>query len=354
MLIPRKGTAAVFFPAALLLLLAAGCFVVLRPFLSAVLWAAILAYSTWPLYRHLHATLPRFATLTAALMTVAVAAVIVVPFVVVGSELVENSAPVINAVRTALEQGPPAPPAWIAEVPVIGPDLVDYLAQAAKDGTSLASHLREWVGPAQSLILQAARTIGSGLLGLALSVFILFFLYRDGTLIADHLLMSLTRLGGPTAIRLLAVAGSTIRGVVYGILGTALAQGTLAAIGFRLMEIPGALFLGFVTFFFSFLPMGPPFVWVPVLLWLVLEERFAAAAFLAVWGFVVISGVDNLLKPYLISRAGSLPFILVLLGAFGGVLTFGLIGVFIGPILLALGYNLILEWGGAEPVGGGG
>src|SRR5262249_53924970 len=102
MLIRGKNTR-VIFPGILLLILAAGCFVVLRPFLSAVLWAAILAYSTWPIYRHLHASLPRLETLTAALMTLAVAAVIVVPFVVVGSKLVENSAPVVNAVRAALE-----------------------------------------------------------------------------------------------------------------------------------------------------------------------------------------------------------------------------------------------------------
>ena len=121
-------------------------------------------------------------------------------------------------------------------------------------------------------------------------------------------------------------------------------------VGFVIVQVQGALFLGFLTSFMSLLPMGPPLVWVPVVIWLGAQGRIAAAVFLAIWGVFVISGVDNLLKPYLISRAGKLPFVLVLLGALGGVLAFGLIGVFLGPVLLALGFNLVLEWSGATPV----
>jgi predicted PurR-regulated permease PerM len=149
---------------------------------------------------------------------------------------------------------------------------------------------------------------------------------------------------------LLAVAGATIKGVVYGVLGTALAQAILAGIGFFVFQVPGALFLAFLTFIMSLLPMGPPLVWIPAVIWLVAHDRIAAAIFLAIWGFLVISGIDNLLKPYLISRAGRLPFILVLLGALGGVLSFGLIGIFLGPILLAMGFNLVLEWSGRAAV----
>jgi predicted PurR-regulated permease PerM len=228
--------------------------------------------------------------------------------------------------------------------------LAEYLAEHANDASIVSGQLREFLGPAQGWILGAARTIAAGLLELVLSVLIAFFLYRDGALTARRLQRTLERLGGARALQLLGVAGATIKGVVYGILGTALAQGALAMIGFIIVQVQGALFLGFLTFFMSLLPMGPPLVWVPVAIWLGVQERIAAAVFLAVWGVFVISGVDNLLKPYLISRAGSLPFILVLLGAFGGVLAFGLIGVFLGPVLLALGFNLVLEWSGAAPI----
>ncbi len=347
----EKGRSALegFLPVLLLGLLALGCLVVLRPFLTAALWAAILAYSTWPAYRYLH-QLFGSRSWAATAMTAVVAAVIIFPAVMVGSELVENSAPVIRSVQDFFSEGPLTAPSWIGRIPIIGPDLVQYIADHAIDGSALAGHLRELLGPAQRLIIDAARTIAAGLLELVLSVLIAFFFYRDGAYIAPRLQRSLERLGGARAIQLLGVAGATIKGVVYGVLGTAFAQAALAMIGFLVVQVQGALFLGFLTFFMSLLPMGPPLVWVPVVIWLAVHERIAAAIFLAVWGLFAISGVDNLLKPYLISRAGKLPFILVLLGAFGGVVAFGLIGVFLGPILLALGFNLVLEWSGKVPV----
>lgn len=280
-------------------------------------------------------------------MTIVVATVIIVPAVVLGSELVENSAPVISAIQEFFSQGPLIVPRWLGRVPIVGPELVQYMAEHPIDGSALAEHLRDVIGPAQRFIISTARTIGSGLLELVLSVAIAFFLYRDGIYIARRLQRSLERLGGARAIHLLGVAGATIKGVVYGVLGTALAQAALAMAGFLVLQIQGALFLGFLTFFMSLLPMGPPLVWVPVVVWLAAHDRIIAAILLALWGLFAISGVDNLLKPYLISRAGKLPFILVLLGAFGGVVAFGLIGVFLGPILLAMGFNLVLEWSGA-------
>jgi predicted PurR-regulated permease PerM len=339
-------------PVLLLGLLAIGCLVVLQPFVTALLWAAILAYSTWPAYLRLHRGMGT-RQWAAAVMTLTVAAVIILPVVVVSTELVENSAPVIASVQGVFNNGLPAPPDWIARIPVIGPELAAYLADHANDSSVIAGHLRQLVGPVQGLVIDAARTVAAGLLELVLSVLIAFFFYRDGAFIARRLQRTLERIGGERALQLLGVAGATIKGVVYGILGTALAQGALAMIGFLIVQVPGALFLGFLTFFMSLLPMGPPLVWVPVVIWLGVQERIAAALFLAVWGIFVISGVDNLLKPYLISRAGSLPFILVLLGAFGGVIAFGLIGIFLGPVLLALGFNLVLEWSGTGHVGEG-
>src|SRR5688572_10503422 len=130
------------------------------------------------------------------------------------------------------------------------------MAEHANDASIISGQLREFLGPAQGLILGAARTIAAALLELVLSVMIAFFLYRDGAFIARRLQRTLERLGGARALQLLAVAGATIKGVVYGILGTALAQGALAMIGFIIVQVQGALFLGFLTFFMSLLPMG--------------------------------------------------------------------------------------------------
>jgi predicted PurR-regulated permease PerM len=152
------------------------------------------------------------------------------------------------------------------------------------------------------------------------------------------------RVAGADALRLLEVAEGTIQGVVYGIIGTALAQAVLQVIGLLLAGVPGALLLGGLTFFLSVVPVGPPMVWGGAAAWLYFNGQMGWAIFVALWGFFVVSTVDNVIKPYLIARGANLPFVLVLLGVLGGVLAFGVIGVFIGPTLLAVGYRVMLEW----------
>jgi len=142
----------------------------------------------------------------------------------------------------------------------------------------------------------------------------------------------------------LSLVGETITGVVYGVVGTALAQGLIAGVGFMIAGVPAAALLGLVTFFISFIPMAPPLVWLPVVAWLYWNEGLGVAAFMFVWGMFAISGIDNVIKPWLISRGAQLPFVVVFLGIAGGVLGFGFIGVFIGPILLAVGLNLLRAW----------
>jgi predicted PurR-regulated permease PerM len=156
----------------------------------------------------------------------------------------------------------------------------------------------------------------------------------------------LERLGGLRAQRLLAVAASTVRSVVYGVIGTALAQATLQGLGLWLAGVPAAFFLGFLTFFLSFVPLGPPMVWLSAAAWLLYNEAFGWGLFLIGWGFFVVSGVDNVLRPYLISRGSKLPLLLVLFGVLGGLMAFGFLGIFLGPTLLGLGYVLFQEWTG--------
>jgi predicted PurR-regulated permease PerM len=131
---------------------------------------------------------------------------------------------------------------------------------------------------------------------------------------------------------------------VIGILGTAIAQGVLAGIGFWIAGIKAAPLLGFATFLLSAVPVGPPLIWIPVGLTLLSQGATGYGIFVLAWGFFVVSSIDNVIKPLLISRGSDLPFILVLLGVLGGVVAFGFIGVFLGPVLLAIGYALIKEW----------
>ncbi|HEY4139633.1 MAG TPA: AI-2E family transporter, partial [Casimicrobiaceae bacterium] len=184
---------------------------------------------------------------------------------------------------------------------------------------------------------------------LALSILIAFFLFRDGDEIIGRLRAGIARIAGDHGGRLANVAVGTVRGVVLGILGTALVQGILAGLGFWIAGIKAAPLLGFATFLLSPVPVGPPLVWVPAGLWLINIGETGWGIFVLLWGMLVVSTIDNVIKPLIISHGSDLPFVLVLLGVLGGVVAFGFIGVFLGPVLLAVGYGLLQEWAAHRP-----
>jgi predicted PurR-regulated permease PerM len=187
-------------------------------------------------------------------------------------------------------------------------------------------------------------SIARGLIDLTIGVMIAYFFFLHGARVSVRVSNLIHRFGGPYGQRLLDISKNTLIGVVYGMLGTALAQGMLAALGFWMADVPGASFLGLMTFFLSFIPNGPPFIWAPVALWLYSEGETWRAVFVGLWGLLAISTIDNVLRPFFISLRGNLPFVLVLMGVIGGILAFGFIGIFIGPTLLALAYVLIMDW----------
>ncbi len=328
----------------LLVILTIGCFLVLRPFLSALLWALILSFSTWPLYARLLGALGGRRTLAAGLMTLLVAAVLILPPVLVGSSLADNVAQVVAMTRPLLAQGLPGPPGWIADLPLIGPTLNGWWHDLSQQGSDWTAVLHPYLETGRDLLLSTGVSLGQAVLQLSLSVLAAFFFFRDGAAGGRQLDAAVSRLAGERARSLLAVAGGTVKGVVYGIMGTALAQATLQMIGLWLAGVPAAGFLGFLTFFLSFVPMGPAVVWLPASIWLIYKGALGWGVFIAIWGFFAVSGIDNVLKPWLISRGSKLPLILVFLGVLGGVVTFGFLGIFLGPTLLALGYTLVQEW----------
>lgn len=333
-----------------LALIVVGCFFVLAPFLSALLWAVIVTYSTWGAYTRVLATLRGRRTLAALVMTLTLAAVLVVPVAVVANKLGDNARNLSRAVAGVVQGGVPVPPDWVDELPLVGTSVAQYWQQlheesrAAATPNGLLPWLESQAAPITKWLLQRGLAFGQTLLQLTLVVLTAFYLYRDGLTVAARFSAGMERIAGRRAHALIDLAGRTIKGVVYGVLGTALAQGTVAAMGFALAGVPGALLLGLLTSVFSLIPAGPPLVWIPATLWLFAQDELGWATFMAVWGTLVISGIDNVVKPYLISQGAALPFLLVLLGVIGGLLAFGFIGLFLGPILLAVGYAMLREW----------
>jgi predicted PurR-regulated permease PerM len=364
----------------ILVVLLIGSFAVLRPFFSALLWAVVLSFSIWPVHQRLARWLGGRRAWAALLITVALAAALVVPLTVAVANLADDARSLARASRAWLQSGG-ASPAWLRNTPLIGPRVADQweglaselssvmreprpVADASAldaaspdpappdattappsppDTSKLRQTLRAFLLWTRSWILTFGLAVGQGLFQIALSLLLTFFFLSEGEALAERLSVMVRRISGEQGLRLLDVAGGTVRGVVYGILGTALAQGLMAGIGFLIAGVPGATLLGLLTFVLSVLPMGPPLVWLPVSIWLFYQGSVGWGIFMLVWG-VGVSSIDNVIKPWIISRGAKMPFILILLGVLGGALTFGLIGVFIGPTLLAVAYRLVDEW----------
>ncbi len=329
---------------AALVFLIAGCFIILEPFVTSILWAAILCLCTWPIYTYLEAMIGGRRSIAALLMVLGLSAVIVAPFLVVGMSLAQNATEVVGAIRKMIDQGPPAPPAWLGSIPLIGNSARDYWISLSRSSSVRIAELSRVLPTLRSAAVSGASAIAGGILQISLSLIIAFFLYRDGDTAARRLSDSIARIAGDEGRRLLDVAGDTTRAVLYGILGTALAQGSLAAIGFWIAGVPGVFLLGFCTFLVSILPMGPPLIWIPASIWLFTQGSTYWGIFLLLWGTLVVSSVDNFVKPILISRGGTTPLIIVMLGVLGGAIAFGFIGIFLGPTLLAAGYSLLDQW----------
>jgi predicted PurR-regulated permease PerM len=328
---------------AILILLLIGCLLVLWPFVSALLWAAVLSYASWPIYRRLLDWLGGRRTLAALLLSVAMVLVVVLPLAIVGLTLADNVNELKTATQRWLDAGPPGPPDWLAKVPIIGPTLAEQWQALAADSAKLLQEAKRFVEPVGAWLLKAGLKMGAGLFELALSILVTFLLLRNGPSVAANLTAGIERIAGERGRHLLEVAGNTVRGVVYGILGTALAQGLMAGIGFLIAGVPGAALLALLTFFLSVVPVGPPLVWLPAAFWLFHQGRTGWGIFMIAWG-IGVSTVDNFVKPWLISQGSDMPFILILFGVLGGALAFGFIGVFLGPTLLAVGYRVVKEW----------
>ncbi|HXX82919.1 MAG TPA: AI-2E family transporter [Casimicrobiaceae bacterium] len=329
---------------AVLAVIVVGCYYVIRPFLSALVWAFILCVATWPVFMRVRRLTGGRAGAASMLMTLAIAAVLLAPFVVVGVSLADNARQLIDASRRFIAEGPPDPPAWVGRLPLLGAQLEEYWAGFAHDSARVLEELKNYIDPIRAFAIASGEALLNGILLLALSIFIAFFVYRDGDLMTRRLLSTVERIFGERGRHLANIAVSTTRGVVYGILGTALAQGILAGIGLALAGVPAAPLLGLATFFLSPVPVGPPLIWIPAAIWLFYHGSIGWAIFLVVWGIAVVSSVDNVIKPLIISRGSNLPFILVMLGVFGGVVAFGFIGVFLGPTLIAIGFALLSDW----------
>ncbi len=331
---------------AIVSLLIIGCVAVLLPFVGTLLFAVVICVSSWPLYARLLAAMRSRHTLAALTMSLMLILLLAVPMSLLSGSLAGGVELLVRYARPLIDNGlPEHPPAWLANLPLIGAAIDDYWHKLAESRDELNILLRQFFDPARKVALTAVTIFGQGLLQLLLVTFFVFFIFRDAHIYAGALLTAAHKLGGQLGERMLKLARGTITGVMVGIVGTAAAQAIVGMIGYLIAGVPAVMMLTFATFIFAMVPViGPTLIWGGAAFWLYEQGQTGWAIFMLLWGVLGISSVDNFVKPVLISRTAAQPLLLIVVGVFGGVLVFGFIGLFLGPTLLALGQALIREW----------
>lgn len=329
----------------LLAVLAAGCLVVLRPLLSPLVWAGVLAYASWPLYRRLRRLSRGFNTSAALVMTLVMACVVVIPVVWLLFLVQGELSVAYRALAGYLTQGPRTLPSTIREIPWLGSLLQEQLLRYTSDPAELGRMASSWIRELAAALAALLGNIGRNFLKILLTLFTLFFLYRDGDTVIHQARLIVQRFFGDRLDRYAVTAGALTRAVLYGLLASALAQGIVSGIGYRVVGLESPTLLGVLTGVLSVVPaVGTALVWLPLSIWLFATSSIWKGLLLAAWGSVLVHPIDNLLRPLLISNATRVPFLLVMFGAIGGLAAFGMVGIFVGPMLLGIAMAIWREW----------
>jgi predicted PurR-regulated permease PerM len=325
------------------LALAGAALLVLQPFLIPLAWAAIAAYTTWPVYARLAAA-SRRPKLAAGVMTAGVAFGLGVPIAWVLATVANEAAHLV----TLFQESAGAPlslPEWIASRAWLRDPIEQLRATWLLDEHAIRDLVTRNLSEVSSRTLSLAGGVARNVIQFGITMMALFVLYLDG----ERVLAQARRLAViffPAApVDFVDDIGAVVRAVVFGLLGTAVAQGTLAAIGFAIFGVPSPALLGMVTALASFLPFGPTLVWLAAVVGLVLGGETGSAIGMAVWGTLLVSTIDNVLRPLLISGPTQIPFLLVLFGVLGGLSTLGMLGLFVGPVVLSVAFALLAEFG---------
>lgn len=318
---------------------------ILRPFLGPAIWATMIVVATWPLMLRAQRRLWGRRWLAVTLMTLALLLLFVVPLTLAIATLVGNADLMIEWVRQAAAwRLPSAAPAWAAQLPVVGGLVERSWGQATALGlTDLLPRISPYAGSVTSWFVDEVGSMGTLLLQFLLTVLIAAVMYGSGEDAADHLRRFARRLGGERGAGAVALAGGAIRGVALGVGVTAFVQALLGGLGLALAGVPLAGLLTALMFMLCIAQLGPLAVLLGAAGWAFFHGDTGWGIFLVVWGAVVAT-LENVLRPVLIKRGADLPLLLIFSGVIGGLFAFGLVGIFVGPVVLAVAYTLLVAW----------
>ncbi|HTF34175.1 MAG TPA: AI-2E family transporter YdiK [Myxococcota bacterium] len=324
--------------------LIATSFWIVRPFLVALVWATMIVVATWPLLLHAQAWLGGRRSLAVAVMTIALLLILLVPLYFGVETIVVNGKQVADWSKSLATLTLPQPPAWIETLPVVGAKLAGRWRQLTAGGPDeLSTRLSPYV---RTIVLWFVGQVGSiGLLVVQflLTVIIAAILYANGETVARGTDRFARRLAGPQGENGVHLAAQAIRGVALGVVVTAILQSSLAGIGLAIAGVPFATILTVLMFILAVAQIGPAPVLIGAVIWVYSRSGAVWGTGFLVWA-IFCGTFDSFLRPVLIKRGADLPLLLIFAGVLGGLIAFGVIGLFIGPAVLAVAYTLLVDW----------
>jgi len=327
-----------------ILALLLGCLRVLQPFLAPLVWAAMITVATWPMLLPLQARLGQRRSLAAGVMVLALLLLFFVPLSLALYTLALHAEEALDWLRSLTPADLATPPTWLEGLPLAGPKLAQWWRDAAAKGASaLLAQASPYAGGLARQVLIKASALGALMLQGLVTVGICGLLYLQGEAVLAGVARFVSHLAGPRGVRALHLAGQAVRSVALGVVVTALVQALLGGLGLLVADVPGTGWLTALMMVLAIAQIGT----LPVLLgaaaWLAWADHHPWAVAMLVWA-VFVASIDNVLRPWLIRQGADLPLWLIFAGVIGGLLAFGLIGLFIGPLLLAVSYTLLIAW----------
>jgi len=326
----------------LLLAMIYWCFQIMSPFLYPIIWGAIIAVASYGSYQRLSSAMGDRPTWAAVLVTLILLAVMIVPIAL----LTDSMATGIETIADEAKQGTlkiPPPPESVADWPLIGESLHAVWLNASVNIEAVLKQFAPQLKSMGSWLLSAAAGAGFGLIQFALSILVAGLLLAKSGTSRRYTSAFATRLAGTKGVEFVEIAGKTVNGVTRGILGVAIIQGILAGLGFLVAGIPGAGLWAFVAMVLAIIQIGILPVTLPAIIYMFATAEPLTATLFLIWN-IVISTVDNVLKPLLMGKGAAVPIPIIFIGALGGFMASGILGLFTGAIILSIGYTLYLAW----------
>jgi len=327
-------------------LLAAWCFDIVKPFIGVLAWAMIIAIALNPVYEWLQSALGGRRGYASILMTLVLLVLLIVPAVALIDTLVTGSQQLAEEWKDG-DIKIPAPPEQLAQLPVVGKPVTQFWRLASNNLSAAVSRFKPQIKEASVWLLGAATSAGFALLTFVVAIGVAGLLLMNSERVKRIATLIFIRVAGAKGPAYLVLSRSTIRSVAQGILGVALIQTILAGIGFLAVGIPGAGVLAVMVLVLCIVQLGPGLILIPTVIYIFMTAPTLAAIVYLIWA-IFVTLIDNVLKPLLLGRGVDVPVLVVFVGAIGGFLSMGIIGLFVGSIVLVLGYTLLLAWLGGD------